>query len=68
MRRVEVTEQVLRDGTDIYHMGDVTSLDDEKAAQWIEFGWAKDAQSGEQGERKPGAQPIKVNSVSQSAL
>lgn len=67
MRRVEITENVLRDGSEDYHRGDVTWIDDEKAAQWISLGWAKDVETGEQGERKPGAQPIKVNSVTQSS-
>lgn len=67
MRRVQITEDVLRDGTDVYTKDDVTSVDDNKAAQWIGFGWAKDAETGEQGDRKPGAQPIVVNDVTQNS-
>lgn len=66
MRRVEITEAVLRDGPEDYHQGDVTTIDDAKAAEWIRLGWAKDAATGETGERKPGAQAINVHDVEQS--
>lgn len=66
MRKVEITEDVLNDGTETYRRGDVKTLDDDKAAQWIGYGWAKDYETGEQGERKPGAQPIKIHDVNQN--
>lgn len=66
MRRVEITEAVLRDGQRVHTEGDVVSVDDDKAQQWIDWGWARDPETGEQGERKPGVQRVKPRSVSQS--
>ena len=66
MRKVEVTEERLLDGTTEYVAGDIKTLPDDKAALWISLGWAKDAETGEQGERKPGAAPISPDQVSQS--
>lgn len=66
MRKVEITEAVLRDGQRVYTEGDVVSVDDNKAQQWIHWGWARDPDTGEQGERKPGAQRVKPESVRQT--
>lgn len=72
MIKVEVTEEVLREGTTTFARGDViTSQDAEHEAtlrSWVKYGWAKDLATGEQGERKPGAQSIEVNDVMQDHL
>lgn len=65
MRKIEITEETLRDGTALYSKGDVKTVDDERAALWISLGWAKDAATGEQGERKPGAQAVQPDKVTQ---
>lgn len=64
-RRVEITEDVLKDGTTTYHNGDIVSVDNEKAAQWIALGWARDPETGEQGERKPGVHKVDIQPVTQ---
>lgn len=66
MRKVEVTEARLLDGSTEYVAGDVKTLPDDKAALWISLGWAKCVETGETGERKPGAAaPISPESISQ---
>lgn len=65
MRKTEITEELLNDGPDTYRKGDQKSFDDDKAQQWIDIGWAKDPETGEQGERKPGAQAIAPHNVKQ---
>lgn len=63
-RRLEITEDELLDGTIRYYKGDIKSFPKEKADRWIARGWAKDVETGEQGERKPGAngpvEPVRV--------
>ena len=62
MRQVEFTETVrIRSGD--YHEGDKRTFEDHEAAIYINAGWAKDAETGETGERVPGAKPIDVHSV-----
>jgi len=63
MKQVEFTETV-KLGTETYYEGDRKSFDDAEASQYIALGWAKDPATGEQGERKPGANgPIKADAV-----
>lgn len=63
MKQVEFTETV-KIGTETYSEGDRKSFDDTEADQYISLGWAKDPVTGEQGERKPGANgPIKAAPV-----
>lgn len=66
MRRVEITEERLLDGRTAYHQGDVVSVDNDKAAEWIALGWARDPETGEQGERKPGVQQVTPAAVTQA--
>jgi len=54
MKQVEFTERT-RIGRETYEEGDRKSFDDAVAARFISLGWAKDPQTGEQGERRPGA-------------
>jgi hypothetical protein len=63
-RKVEVTEERLLDGASEYLVGDIKTLPKAKADQWVALGWAKCVETGEQGERKPGASPIKPDNVS----
>ena len=62
MRRIEFTETV-KIGTDSYESGDRRSFQDNEAAEYIRLGWAKDPETGEQGERVPGAQKLNVHPV-----
>jgi hypothetical protein len=55
IRRIEITEERLLDGAIEYFAGDIKSFPAEKANRWVELGWAKDVETGEQGERTPGA-------------
>jgi hypothetical protein len=65
MKQVEFTETV-KIGYETYEEGDRKSFDDEEAAQYIALGWAKDPETGETGERKPGANgPVVPAKVSQ---
>jgi len=66
MRQVEVTEDQINDGQNTLYKGDRVTLSDEKAAQWIAAGWAKDPKTGEQNERKPGVVKIQVDNVAQN--
>ena len=65
MRKILVTEDVLNIGHMTYHKGDVILLDDKTAGECVNFGWAEDPETGERNERKPGAQRIKPDNVSQ---
>lgn len=68
--KIEITEEVLRDGTNEHRRGDqITARDAEheaKLREWVRVGWAKDVDTGEQGERKPGAQRLHVHDVVQN--
>jgi len=63
MRRVEIMEEKLLDGEQDYYKGDIKSFPEEKATYWISLGWAKDVDTGEIGERTPGAAPVVPNTV-----
>ena len=64
MRQVEFTETV-RIGTVQYEAGDRKTFPKAEAGEYIRLGWAKDPETGEQGDRVPGSQPIQVNNVTQ---
>lgn len=66
-RRIEITEEKLRDGRNTYVAGDIKTLPKAKADEWVRLGWARDPETGEQGERKPGAAPISPDAVIQQA-
>jgi len=63
LRRVEITEEKLRVGRETYYAGDVKSFPKAQADEFVELGWARDVETGEQGDRKPGAAPIKPDVV-----
>jgi hypothetical protein len=65
IRRIEFTEESVKIGTETYYAGDVKSFPKNEAGEYIRVGWAKCVETGEQGERKPGAQTISVQSVVQ---
>ena len=67
IRRIEITEDVLKLGTETYYKGDTKSFPKSEADEYVRLGWAKDAETGETGERKPGAQRIDVHKVVQQA-
>jgi hypothetical protein len=64
MRQVEFLEPV-RIGHTQYETGDRKSFDDNEAGEYIRVGWAKCVETGEVGERKPGAQKLQVHNVTQ---
>ena len=66
MRRVRITEATLNLGPDTYHQDDVVSIDDDQASLVIARGWGEDAETGETGERKPGAEPIELDGLKQA--
>ena len=66
MRKVEIKEAVLNIGTMTYHLGDVVMLDDDAAARVIARGWGEDPETGERGERKPGAAPLELDGLRQA--
>lgn len=61
LRKVEIVSPKLIIGTVTYYAGDVKSFPKTEADDYIYRGWAKDFETGEQGDRIPGAQRIKVN-------
>lgn len=63
--RLEVVETpYFMDGPIKRYAGDVYTEENEtQAKQYIELGWCKNAETGEVGERKPGAQKLQPNSV-----
>ena len=63
LRKIEITEATLKLGAVTYYAGDVKSFPAAEAAEYIRLGWAKDAETGETGERKPGGQPLRVDPV-----
>ncbi len=67
-RLVEFTETT-RLGSTTYESGDRKGLEPALAQHCIDAGWAKDAETGEQGERKPGASGVVIpdNVVQESA-
>jgi len=64
-RRIEWTEMVrIHDGE--HQPGDRTTYPKAEADQYIGLGWAKCVETGETGERKPGANgPLSVDKVTQ---
>ena len=64
MRRIEFTESYKINGQQ-FEAGDRKSFEDGKAEHYINIGVAKDPETGEQGERKPGVHVLQVDSVLQ---
>ena len=65
-KRIEVTEESgIKFGRTSLEFQDVVSIDTDLANTFIGYGWAKCVETGEQGERKPGAVKIDVDSVVQ---
>ncbi|MGB0846968.1 MAG: hypothetical protein ACPGSM_09585 [Thiolinea sp.] len=65
LRKIEITEDTLKIGTQTYYAGDIKSFPKDEADEYIRLGWAKCCETGDQGERKPGSQQINVSNVSQ---
>lgn len=69
MKRLEVTEEKLLEGREVFLKGsvEVFDMDDPEraaiAAKWLQFGWAKDVETGETGERKAGAVSLEAHGV-----
>ncbi len=64
-RRVIITEETLKLGRLEFVKDDSFSFDDDVAQYIIDQGWGKCSETGEQGERKPGAVKLDVDSVVQ---
>lgn len=69
MRKLIVTEDPFFMDGPIKRFKDdqYTEEDDQKAQGYIDLGWVKCAETGECGERKPGAQSLTVDSVKKSS-
>ena len=66
-RKVEIISKEIR-GTSkgTVHGGDSLSFPTEEATSYINLGWARDPETGEIGERRPGANgPIDIHKVTQ---
>lgn len=61
LRKIEIMEEKLRIDTNEYFKGDIKSFPKAEADEYIRLGWAKDVETGDIGERKPGAQKLHVN-------
>ena len=67
MRLIEFTELVRLPGNREYRDGARDHFPAEEAQRYIDRGWAKDPETGEQGERTPGSNgPVKPANVSVS--
>jgi len=65
-RKIEITEPGgFLHGRDRFNEGEVRVLDAALAGEFIRLGWAKDADTGETGERKPGQQKLQVDDAVQ---
>jgi len=71
MMKVAIVEASIKDGKEERVAGEVViskSTEDEvKLRSWVQFGWARDVDTGEQGERIPGPNKLKVKNVRQDA-
>ncbi len=67
LRKIEITEVELKLGTNTYYAGDVKSFPKAEADEYIRVGWAKCCETGEQVERKPGAQQLNIDALTQVA-
>lgn len=66
-RKLEVTEPGgFLHGRDKYFEGDIRVVEEPWASEFIRLGWAKDAATGEQGVRTPGAQVLEVQDTVQT--
>lgn len=64
-RLIEFTELVRLPGKREYKANARDHFPKDEAQRYIDLGWAKDPETDEQGERKPGANgPVEPNSVS----
>ena len=64
-RRIEFTEDVKLGDIGNFEPGDIKNLAKEVADMCVNAGWAKDCETGETGERKPGAHRVAVSPVVQ---
>ena len=61
-RKLEITEPGgFMHGRDRYVQGEVRFVEEPMATEFVRLGWAKDADTGEQGTRTPGAQSLHVD-------
>lgn len=66
VRQIEFTEApYVQIGRDRWYPGDRKAFPKAEADEYIRLGWAKDPATGEQGERKPGAQALQVDDAAQ---
>lgn len=65
IRKLEITEEVLKIGTQTYYQGDIKSFPRAEADEYVRLGWAKCVETGESNERKPGSERINVQNVAQ---
>lgn len=63
-RKIEITEPGgFKHGRDSFNEGEIRVIDEALAGEFIRLGWARDAVTGETGERKPGQQALQVDDV-----
>lgn len=63
-RKVEILEESIKEGVITRTKGDIVSLPHDLATAYINAGLAKDAVTGEVGERVAGTVPLKVEITS----
>ena len=68
-RKIEITEPGgFKHGRDSFNEGEIRVLPAEIAGEFIRLGCAKDAVTGETGERKPGQQKLQVDDFVQAMV
>ena len=66
MRKIEVTEPGgFLHGRERFNEGEIRIVEEPWASEFIRLGWAKDAVTGEQGLRVPGAYTLHVDDTIQ---
>lgn len=66
-RTIRVVGPKLIIAGNVYYQGDLATFPKAEADEYIRLGWGEDPETGEVGERKPGAQELQVQPVSQRA-
>ena len=66
-RKIEITEPGgFLHGSDRFNEGEIRIVEEPWASEFIRLGWAKCADTGETGERKPGHQALQVHDTVQT--
>lgn len=64
LRKIEILEEGgIKEGINHRQKGDICSIDEELATAYINAGLAKDAETGETGERIEGVSKVRIDTI-----